>query len=463
MERYLILGSGTAGKRAAEVIRKGKSDAEIIVIGDEPDPFYYRPMLGEFLARGMRPEQIASGDRDRLSRLAVRLLAGIKATSLNVKKQEVLCSSGERIRFDKLLVASGRKTTRLAGPGGDAKGIAYLDTLADAKAIASLVGKIGKAVVVGSSIPALDVLRGLRGRGVDCTYLIPEERFWPGVLDAVASQILEDRFRQERIAVVKGACLEEVVVREGRLQAIRTTKGDKIPADLLVVASPQVPQLDFLQEGELRTDRGILVDASLRTSHENIFAAGDVAQPPLANSATAVPQPGWLNAWRQGNVAGLNMTGKEATYRGVLSLRIKAFDLDLVCLGLSDAAGPDIGEESGGYPFEELPYIYKKIVYQKQKVAGAIFVGDVSEAGKVEHWIRQSLPADRCEKKVLDQIFRSRLISSDLMGALCPVCKFQIQVEEGDEEGKTVTCPACGFEFRLERMPNGVFRAMPAV
>jgi NAD(P)H-nitrite reductase large subunit/Zn ribbon nucleic-acid-binding protein len=391
------------------------------------------------------------------------LLQGVKVTSLSVKNKEVLCSSGERFRFDKLLIASGRKTARLSGRSGDAKGIAYLDTLADAQAIASLVSKVGRAVVLGSSIPALDVLRGLRGRGVECTHLIPEERFWPGVLDEVASQILEDRLRQEKITLLKGTGLKEVVVQEGRLQAVLTTNGDRIPADLLVVAAPQVPQLDFLQEGELSTDRGIVVDSSLRTNHEAIFAAGDVAQPPVANSKTAVPQPGWLNAWRQGNVAGLNMTGKEAAYQGVLSLRIRALDLDLVCLGLSDATGKDIREESGGYPFEELPYIYKKIVYQVNRVAGAVFVGDVSEQGKVEHWIRQGLPADRCEKRVLDQMFRSRLVSSDLMGALCPVCKFQIQVDEGHKDGDTVTCPACGFEFRLQRMPNGVFRAVPGV
>ncbi|MEW6443121.1 MAG: FAD-dependent oxidoreductase [bacterium] len=463
MERYVILGSGAAGKRAAEVIRKRRAEAEVVLVGDEPNAFYYRPMLGEFLAGAVQPEQIVSRDRDRLSASGVRLLQGVRVTSLDAGRNEVALSNGDRIRFDRLLIATGRKTTRLSAPGSQAKGIVYLDNLADAQTIASLAAKARRAVVAGSSIPALDSLRGLRGRGVACTYLIPEHRFLPGVLDPVASQILEDRLVQAGVEVLRGASIQEVVIREGRLEAVVTTRKDRIPADLLLVAAPQAPQVDFLAEGEVRTDQGIVVDDALRTSRDDIFAAGDVAQPPLAGGAQTVPQPGWLNAWRQGNVAGLNMVGQRAVYQGVLSLRIKVFDLDLVCLGLSDAAGPDVREESGGYPFEELPYIYKKLVYRKDRVAGAIFVGDVSEAGRVEHWIRQGLPAARCEKKLLDQMFLARPVSVQFVGALCPVCKFQIQVGDEEQTGRIATCPACGLEFRLEKMPNGAFRAVHRV
>lgn len=463
MERYVILGSGAAGKRAAEIIRKGKPDAEAVLIGDEPDPFYFRPMLGEFLARSMKTEQIRSRDREKLEALGVRVLTGVRAASVSANKQEVVLAGGERIRFDRLLVATGRKTARPKMAGADARGVVFLDTLEDALKIAVLARGANSAVVVGSSIPALDVLRGLRGKGLACTLLVPEERFWPGVLDSVASSILEERLRQERIDVLKSTGLREIVSADGRLEGLITTAGDRIRTDLLVLAAPQVAHLDFLDPAEFTLDRGVVVDDSLRTRHETIFAAGDAAQAPLADGGATVPQPGWLNAWRQGNVAARNMIGKEAAYRGVLSLRMKAFDLDVVCLGLSDPSpGPTVREESGGYPYEELPYIYKKLTYEKGRVAGAVFVGDVGEAGKVEHWIRQGFTAEQCEKKILDQMFHPRIIAGPALGALCPVCKFQIQVGERDREGGIVTCPACGCEFRLERMPNGVFRAVAA-
>lgn len=463
MKRYVILGSGAAGKRAAELIRKGKPDADVLLIGDEPDPFYYRPMLGEFLARNMKTEQIRSRDQQRLEALGVRVLTGVRATSVSAKKQEIALAGGERIAFDRLLVATGRKTARPKMAGADARGVVFLDTLEDALKIATLAKGAHSAVVVGSSIPALDVLRGLRGKGLACTFLVPEERLWPGVFDAVASSILEERLGQEKIEVLKATGLREIASSDGRLEAAITTAGDRIRADLLVLAAPQVAQLDFLDPAEIALDRGVIVDDSLRTQHETIFAAGDASQAPLADGRATLPQPGWLNAWRQGNVAARNMIGKGATYRGVLSLRMKAFDLDVVCLGLSDPSpGPTVREESGGYPYEELPYIYKKLTYENGRVAGAVFVGDVSEAGKVEHWIRQGFTAEQCEKNLLDQIFHPRIVTSSAVGALCPVCKFQIQIGEGDREGGIVTCPACGYEFRLERMPNGVFRAVPA-
>ncbi len=461
MERFVILGGGTAGRRAAEMIRKKNADVEISVIEEEKEPFYYRPLLGGFLSRKLKEAWILSKEKEKLSGLGIRFLLGVRAASLDVDNQEIVCEDGEKIPYDKLLIASGRKAARIPGDT-DTEGIAYLNNLTDARKIEPRLDEVQKAVVVGSSIPALDALRGLRGRGIECTYLIPEDRFWPAVFDTVASEIIEDQLEGQKIILQKGCEVQEVIAEGGGIKEVLTTKGDKIPADLLVVAAPLVPELDFLKDTDLEVDKGILVDASLRTKRENVFAAGDVAQVPMTGGQGAVLQPGWLNAWRQGNVAGLNMAGMTATCAGVPSLRIKIFDLDVVCLGLSSASGEGIKEESGDYPYEELPYIYKNLVYQNKKIAGAIFIGDVSEAGKVEHWIRKGYRAAECDQKVMDQMFRPRITALKALGALCPVCKFQMQVEEDHDEGSVIACPACGFEFRLKRMPNGVFRAEPA-
>ena len=91
-----------------------------------------------------------------------------------------------------------------------------------------------------------------------------------------------------------------------------------------------------------------------------------------------------------------------------------------------------------------------------------MFMGDASEAGVVEGWIRRGVKADECDKKVMNQMFQPRVQSSSALGALCPICKFQIQIEEQVEEGSVVTCPACGARFCLQRMPNGAFRAVLA-
>jgi NAD(P)H-nitrite reductase large subunit len=460
MKRHVILGGGVAGRRAAELVRKRSAETEIVVVEEQEQAFYYRPMLGELLAGSLGQKQVLAKGRERLSQQGVRVLTGTRVVAVNPKSQEVVLSTGERLPFDKLLIASGTRTGRIVGDLGKGSGVVYLDTLSEAIRMISLLGSVRRALIYGASLQALNAIRGLRARGIDCTLILPEQRFWQGVLDPVASQIVEDRLSKEGVAIAAKTEIRDLVWEGQALKGVVTARGEKLRADLLVVAAPQKPRLDCLEGVDLVTEKGIRVDETLRTRHENIFAAGDVAVLPAVGRGEPAPQPGWLSAWRQGNVAGLNMLGGGAVYSGFPSLRTKALDVDVVCLGLSDAQGKGFREESGDYPYDELPYIYKKIVYRDRKVVGALFMGDVSEAGAVEGWIRRGLKEDECDRKVLDQMFRARVQPSRALGALCPICKFQIQVEEKHEEGSVVTCPACGADFRLERMPNRVFRAV---
>lgn len=463
MSQYVILGGGVAGRRAAEVIRKRSKQSEVVIVDEQEEAFYYRPMLGELLAGKVGPGQILTRDRQRLSRLGVRILAGTKAASVDPKAGQVVLQGGERLPFDKALIASGMRTQRVPGDDGKGLGVVCLDALPDALHMASLLASARKAVIYGASYQAISAVRGLRARGIGCSLVLPQERFWQGILDPTASGILEDRLRQEGVTLIRKVEIEDLVREDGELKAVVLGSGGKLPADLLVVAAPQKPQLDYVKDAE-GVGRGHLrVDRFLRTSRENLFAAGDVAALPAVHTGAVLPQPGWVSAWRQGNVAGLNMAGQAVVYDGFPCLRAKVLDLDVVCLGLSDAEGDDIREESGGYPYEELPYIYKKIVYKDHRVVGAVFMGDVTEAGAVEGWIRRGLKEDQCDRKVLDQMFLPRLQPSSARAALCPICKFRMQVEEDYEEGTILTCPVCGAEFSLERLPNGAFRALPAI
>jgi NAD(P)H-nitrite reductase large subunit len=462
MNRHVILGGGVAGRRAAEIIRKRSAEAEIVIVDEQEEAFYYRPMLGELLAGKLGPEQIISRDKERLAQLDVKVLAGAKVASLHPKGQQVVLAGGERLAFDRALIASGMLTEKITGDDGTGRGVVYLDTLPDALHMASLVASARNAVIYGASLQAVNAVRGLRARGINCSVVLPEERFWQGVLDPIASEILEERLNQEGVSLIKQTSIEDLVWEDGELKAVVSSTGEKLPADLLVVAAPQTSRLDYLKDSDLVRKNGVAVNQNLRTKHENIFAAGDVAAMPAVHTGAVLHQPGWLSAWRQGNVAGLNMAGQETAHKGFPSLRTKALDLDVVCLGLSDPQGEDVKEESGDYPYDELPYIYKKIVYKREKVVGAVFMGDASEAGAVEGWIRKGLKADQCDKKVLDQMFLPRVQAASAQGALCPICKFQMQLGEQVEEGSIDTCPVCGVRLRLDRMPNGVFRAVLA-
>jgi len=459
MKRFVILGAGVAGKRAAERIRKKDPDAEIVVVEEQQDSFYYKPMLGEYLAGKVAEERIVSRDHEPFSNLGARLLTGVRAAALDVAAQEVELESGERIGFDGLLIACGIRSMLPAGAEDGLPGLFSLDNLSQARRMASSLGSANTAVVYGASLSALGAVRGLRERGVACTLLLPEDRFWPGVLDPVASGIVEDRLRQEGISLVKQSGVERFIVKDGRLSGVCTTMGEELSADLFVAAGPGVPAVECLSGTGLASAAGVPVDEALRTGQENIYAAGDVALHTSGLTGGPVAHTGWLSAWEQGAAAGSNMTGGAAVYNGIPALRARALDLDVVCLGLSDADPGTVREESGDYPFEELPYIYKKIVYRDRKVAGALFLGDASEAGRVGQWVRKGVSEDQCDRAVLDQMFQTRILPVQAIGALCPVCKHQMQLDDSCKDGDVMTCPVCGVDFLLERMSNGVFRA----
>ncbi len=462
MTEYLIIGAGVAGRRAAEVIRRKDQDAQITVIDEGPDPFYYKPLLGTSLFKGANYVRLANAQKQALSAKGIRLLTRVKATSIDTFNRTVsLGEKGSTLSYDKLLIACGRKTVRPPWVDGVSAGVAYFDSLEDVSSIARMLGKIRTAVVCGPGIQAMDALRGLRGCGIDCVYIVDGGAVWPGILDTPASEIIEARLRQEGIAIVYDSPIERLDREGGSVRAVVTANGERIPADLVVIAGSQTALHECIRSTDLAVGQGLVVDRYLRTTKEDVFAAGDSAEPLCAGATTHCPQPGWLPAWKQGNIAGTNMVGGSAEYVGIPSVRTKIFDLDVISMGTIEANEEGMREDSGGYPYPELPYVYKKIVYRNQRLVGALLVGDVSEASQLERLILAGTPVGQADQQLMDHMFNIRLPTVSAVGALCPVCKFQIQVDDSHKEGDIVTCPACGIEFRLTRLPNGVFGAEP--
>lgn len=463
MTQYLILGSGIAGRRAADAIRAQDNTGEVTLIDEQANPFYARPMLVELLAKNLGSEKVPTKELQRLADSGIRLELESYIQELRTGDKRVRLGDGKLLSYDKLLIASGRQAARLPCDDGQTGGILYFDRLAQALELSSTIQPTRKVAVYGASYQAMGVLAGLRRRGIECTLLLPEDRILADVLDPVASNILEQRLEQEGVTLVKQAPIHMLEKNQaGSLSAVVAGSGIKVQADLLIITAPQNPLSDYLTNSDLSVAQGIQVDNGLRSSIDDIFVAGDIAQLQGDTSSNPMLQTGWLRAWTQGDIAGTNMAGGSLKYEGVPSIRTKAMDLDIVCLGDSNASGPDITTESGDYPYAEVPYIYKKLIYRNKRMVGAVFLGDVTEAGAVEQWIRKGLTAEQCDRQVLSQMFDPHFGKAAAHGILCPVCKFQMQMEAGHKEGSIITCPACGLDFQIATLPNGAFTANPA-
>ncbi|MEJ1353475.1 MAG: FAD/NAD(P)-binding oxidoreductase [Candidatus Sedimenticola sp. (ex Thyasira tokunagai)] len=458
MSTYFIIGSGVAGRRAAEAIRERDANGAIIMAEAQESALYTRPMLGEMLAKG---SVSSAATQHKLKELGVQFQSGISAKEVRLSSQQVLLSNKRLVTYDKLLVTTGKRTARAFFDDDQTDGIVHLDHLPDLQQIESRIKSTRKAVVYGDNFQAVSAVYGLQRRGIHCTLVLPKARLYPGYLDVIADEIMETRLRQAGAEVIRSADVQLVEKDGSTLSGVVISGGRKLAADLLVLSAVQAPSLDFFGDSILGSAHGVEVATNQCSRESNIYAAGDVALIATEGVGDSGALRGWLRAWKQGHIAGANMAGDSLVYEGTPSLRTKVLDLDLVCLGESNTIGDNVLHESGDYPYAELPYVYKKLVFRDDKIIGAIFVGDVSEAGEVEQWIRKGLNRRECDPRIINQMFALQFRKPVAHSVLCPVCKYQMQHSEKEEEGAITTCPACGIDFQIERQSNNAYRAVP--
>ncbi|MFN2237291.1 MAG: NAD(P)/FAD-dependent oxidoreductase, partial [Anaerolineales bacterium] len=200
MQKYVIVGTGPAGVAAAEAIRSQDSGAAITLIGDEPWGYYSRPGLAYYLT-GELPEKglfpFSEGDFQKLN-LTTRYT---RIRQINPDAHQIENQKGQKLQYDRLLIATGARAARIEMPGINLEGVVVLDNLDDARQIIKLSRKTRSAVVIGGGITALEIVEGLVSRGVKTHYFLRGDRYWSNVLDETESRIVESRLRHEGVQI----------------------------------------------------------------------------------------------------------------------------------------------------------------------------------------------------------------------------------------------------------------------
>jgi len=441
--RYLIVGNGVAGTKAAETIRRRDSEGQIVILSSEEHPFYRRPALVDYLLGDTSRQGLLARPESFYRQARIDLRLGTPAVGLDPQAHRLFLAGGEALAYDRLLLAVGVTLLPSWLPGSDLAGVMTLRTLADADALAEAARRARRAVVVGEGVTGLEMIRALRRLGLAVTYLLERPRFWGGVLSPEASALVEERLRSEGVEIVPA---KEVIAFEGsagRVRAVVTRDGEHIVTDLVAVAAGLVPPLEWAAVAGLPVGRRVEVDGFLATPLPDVFAAGDAVRLPDEGRAF-----GWLRAWHQGVVAGINMSGGKAPFRRrTVSLSTRAFGLPILVLGETNPKGAPVRRITGDYPTGG---VHKELVLDPEgRVIGALMVGEVSEASRVEDVVRRRLPYAQVEPELLRRLFDERYWAGPGAEVLCPVCKFLVQVGEEELRLGRVTCPICGAEFSL--------------
>ncbi len=451
--RYLIVGNGVAGTKAAEVIRKRDPKAEITVLSAEEVPFYRRPALVDHLSARVplqslwgRPEQFYQEQR-------IDLRLNARATGLDAREHRVELASGEVLAYDRLLLAAGIASARGYIPGDTLKGIVSLQRLADLNTIRELAQLARQAVVIGEGVIGLEMARAFRELGLPVRYLISGPRFWSNLFPPEASALIEERLAAHGVEVQPEVEAVAFLGRDGRVRAVQTARGESIPADLVGLSIAMRPSVPWAEAAGLQvTNNRVSVDEQLATALPDVFAAGDMVRLPGETAPF-----GWLRAWHQGVVAGINLTGGAAPLRRrTITVSTRAFGMPILAMGDLQPAGRNVKREHGDYPTDG---VYKELVVADGRLVGALFVGEVSEAGRVEELVRRQVPYAEVDPGLLRALFDVRYWRGGGSEVLCPVCKFLVQVGEEAVRSGELTCPICGAEFLL-RLTGDRFMAV---
>ena len=307
----VIVGGGAAGNAAAELLRRhGYEGALTIISADESLP-YDRPNLSKDYLAGNAPEEwIPLRPADFYSQHRIDFVTGKSVDSIDVAKREVVYGDGSRLKYDRLLLATGAEPVRLPIPGADSKHVHYLRTLADARSLIARASNAKRAVVIGASFIGLEVAASLRTRGLEVHVVAPEDQPLVKIMGPQLGAFIRLLHEEKGVVFHLGTTATAI-----GSESVTLANGESIAADLVAIGIGVRPRVALAEKSGIAMDRGVVVNEFLETSAAGVFAAGDIARWPDVHSGEKIRVEHWVVAERQGQTAARNMIAGRAEAR----------------------------------------------------------------------------------------------------------------------------------------------------
>jgi 3-phenylpropionate/trans-cinnamate dioxygenase ferredoxin reductase subunit len=312
-QTFVIVGASLAGAKAAEALRQEGFEGRVVLIGAEPERPYERPPLSkDYLQGESEREKVFVHEPSFYAEQNIDLRLAQTVTELDSREREVTLESGERLGFDRLLLATGAEPRRLSIPGSDLDGIHYLRTLADSDSLRETLRGGGRLVVVGAGWIGAEVGASARQLGAEVTMIEPFSVPLERVLGRELGGVYRDIHRDHGVELLLETGVTAFEGKKG-VERVRTENGREIDCDAVAVGVGVSPRTSLAEAAGLDVDNGVLVDERLETSAPGIFAAGDVANQ-LHPTLGRLRVEHWANALNQGPAAARAMLGRDAVY-----------------------------------------------------------------------------------------------------------------------------------------------------
>jgi NAD(P)H-nitrite reductase large subunit len=338
---HVILGAGPAGVIAAETIRKHQPQDAITIVGDEKEPPYSR-MAIPYLLMGNIAEKgtwLRKG-LGHFEGLQIKLVQA-RATNVDTGTRTIALDSGQQLRFDTLLIATGSTPIRPPVPGIDLPGVHSCWTLEDARKIMGLAVKGARVLQMGAGFIGCIIMEALASRGVHLSVVEMGDRMVPRMMGPTAGGMIKEWCEKKGVEVFTGMRVE--AIEAATPLAVKLSNGTRLAVDLVISATGVRPAIGFLEHSGIRCLLGVLTDEHMQTSVQGIYAAGDCAEAFDKISGKMMVSAIQPNAADQARVAGLNMAGQNAVLPGVTQINVLD-TLGLVSASFGDWQGVPGGE-----------------------------------------------------------------------------------------------------------------------
>jgi NADPH-dependent 2,4-dienoyl-CoA reductase/sulfur reductase-like enzyme/nitrite reductase/ring-hydroxylating ferredoxin subunit len=305
----VIVGAGAAGLSAAETLRRQGYQRPVHLVDPDSDAPYDRPNLSKDYLAGDAPEEwIPLRSAEFLAEHRIERVEAL-VTEIRLEEKEVVLEGGRTLPFGALLLALGSTPRTLPVEGSDLSHVHTLRSLADCRSLIDASEEADSIAVIGASFMGLEVAASLKKRGLAVTVIAPEQLPFEAVLGPKLGTFLKSLHEENGVSFKLEAEVSEI-----RGNGVILGDGSEVEGDLVVLGVGVDPNVDLAEKAGLDVDDGVVVDEFMRTSHPQIFAAGDMARYPEPRLGRHVRIEHWVLAQRQGRAAARNMLGMEEPF-----------------------------------------------------------------------------------------------------------------------------------------------------
>ena len=401
----VIIGNGISGITAARHIRKS-SDHKITVVSYESDHFFSRTALmyiymGHMKYEHTKPYEDSFWKKNRIE------LRRAKVTAVVPASKSLVLEGGESLDYDKLIIASGSQPNKFGWPGQDLKGVQGLYSLQDLEALEEHAPdrkQCRRAVIVGGGLIGIELAEMLRSRDIPVTFLVRESSFWNGVLPEGESAMINEHIRQHHVDLRLSTNLKEILSDDtGRARAVITDQDEQIECDLVGLTAGVTPNIGFLRDSGIETDKGVLVDRYLKTNVPDVYAIGDCAQQRIPIGKRRGVEAVWYTGRMMGETLARTICGQDMEYKpGHWFNSAKFFDIEYQTYGwVSGARGRDPEEQHFHWRHpKELLCLTLAYDGKTRKLLGLNTFGIRLRHEVIDRWLTEGIGVDQAVERL---------------------------------------------------------------